>query len=327
VDQSGDVHLRQLDRTAQADLSHFDRLTDTAVLSGSVALADAQSRVTAQTVTFHQLANEFHAEGHVVSSEVSAQEGGTTNLAPGPARISADSLVANSLSGQALYSGHARLWQGDSLIQADTINLDRATHVLTATNHVRAVFPQAAWAPSGPLASGQPKPSQARPAASDKPEFWRAEADRMTYFSEQGCGRLEQNVYTHSSEGAIRADAVDLFFAPAGAPASLAQGTAASQAGSKAGLAGAAPGGQQLIRATAIGKVLVEQEDRRGTSSRADYTASEGKFVLSGGPPIVYDSSGNSTTGRQLTLFFADDRIVIDSAEGLRTLTLHRVEK
>jgi hypothetical protein len=26
-------------------------------------------------------------------------------------------------------------------------------------------------------------------------------------------------------------------------------------------------------------------------------------------------------------LFFADDRIVIDSAEGLRTVTLHQVEK
>ena len=94
---------------------------------------------------------------------------------------------------------------------------------------------------------------------------------------------------------------------------------------------GAIPAGslgpQQLTRATALGHVIVEQEDRRGTSTQADYTASEGKFVLSGGPPIVYDASGNSTTGRQLTLFFSDDRIVVDSAEGLRTLTLHRVGK
>ena len=39
VDQTGDVHLRQMDRTAQSDLSHFDRLSDTAVLSGSVVLS------------------------------------------------------------------------------------------------------------------------------------------------------------------------------------------------------------------------------------------------------------------------------------------------
>jgi hypothetical protein len=41
----------------------------------------------------------------------------------------------------------------------------------------------------------------------------------------------------------------------------------------------------------------------------------------------VYDASGNATQGRQLTFFFGDDSINIDSAEGLRTLTLHQVEK
>jgi len=30
-------------------------------------------------------------------------------------------------------------------IEGDTIELDRATQVIVANNHVRAVFPQAAW--------------------------------------------------------------------------------------------------------------------------------------------------------------------------------------
>ena len=77
----------------------------------------------------------------------------------------------------------------------------------------------------------------------------------------------------------------------------------------------------------ATGDVAVRQEDRRGTSNRAEYTASEGKFVLSEGKPTLYDSTGDTTTGRQLTFFFADDRIVVDSEEGSRTVTLHRVEK
>jgi hypothetical protein len=90
---------------------------------------------------------------------------------------------------------------------------------------------------------------------------------------------------------------------------------------------GAVPGSRQLVRAVGLGNVEVNQLSRRGTSSRADYTATDGKFVLSGGAPIVHDTSGNSVTGRQLTLFYADDTIVVDSAEGLRTLTLHRVGK
>jgi lipopolysaccharide export system protein LptA len=71
----------------------------------------------------------------------------------------------------------------------------------------------------------------------------------------------------------------------------------------------------------------VRQLDRHGTSQRADYTVADRKFVLSGGPPVLRDDSGNSTTGRQLTFIFADDTIVVDSEEGTRTLTLHRVEK
>jgi len=179
--------------------------------------------------------------------------------------------------------------------------------------------------------NAKPGPSKSDPTrlGSAKMEYWRAEANRLTYNNDQGKGRLEGSVYTHSTEGGIRADAVDLFFAPVPAPSSgsatLSSTLGAVAASDARGIPTSGP--QQLIRATAVGKVLVEQEDRHGTGSRADYTASEGKFVLSGGPPIVYDSSGNSTTGRQLTLFFADDRIVIDSAEGLRTLTLHRVGK
>jgi len=90
---------------------------------------------------------------------------------------------------------------------------------------------------------------------------------------------------------------------------------------------GPASSAKELSRAVAIGDVSVRQEDRRGTSNRAEYTASDGKFVLSGGKPTLYDSTGDTTTGRQLTFFFADDRIVVDSEEGSRTLSLHRVEK
>ncbi len=86
-------------------------------------------------------------------------------------------------------------------------------------------------------------------------------------------------------------------------------------------------GGQQLVRAEAEGGVTVHEDYRQGKSQRAEYSVADRKFVLSGGSPVVYDDSGNTTTGRQLTFIFADDRIVVDSEEGTRTLTLHRVEK
>ncbi len=320
VDQTGSVVLREPDRNARADAAHYDRLADTVALSGSVELTDADSITTAEGATLRQTTNEFHAQGRVATIELASSASGA-DFAPGPARISADHLDADTATGHAVYSGGARLWQGDSVIEGESIELDRDTRVLTANGRVRAIFPQAQMA----APSGQ---SAARPPTS-KMDFWHAEADRMTYASDEGRAHLEKNVFAHSEEGSIHSDAMDLFFSPAeSAPKGPAPVPVAANSG--VGLGSRAATGQpgrQLVRAVGLGNVEVSQLDRRGTSSRADYTAADGKFVLSGGSPVVHDTSGNSVTGRQLTLFYADDTIVVDSAEGLRTLTLHRVGK
>src|SRR5690242_19158706 len=122
----------------------------------------------------------------------------------------------------------------------------------------------------------------------------------------------------------MTADAMDFFFDPAANSAPAEGKVAPNPAGNPPNASGT---GQQLSRASAFGNVNVEQQGRHGKAARADYTAEDGKFVLSGGTPTVYDASGNATQGRQLTFFFGDDSIDIDSAEGLRTLTLHQVEK
>lgn len=155
----------------------------------------------------------------------------------------------------------------------------------------------------------------------------------MRYASKEGRAHLEQNVHARSDQGTIRSDTMDLFFAPA--PASpTADGTkpartaaTSSEASARQIPPAARDTGQQLTHATGMGNVIIDQELRHGASSRADYAASEGKIVLSGGPPRVYDNSGNSTSGRQLTLFLASDTIIVDSAEGVRTLTMHPVGK
>jgi hypothetical protein len=48
---------------------------------------------------------------------------------------------------------------------------------------------------------------------------------------------------------------------------------------------------------------------------------------MTGGNPTIYDASEGTTMGRQLTFFLADDTIIVDSENGPRTLTKHRVDK
>lgn len=301
LDQSGNVKFRAGARMAQGGRAHLDHATNTAVMSGAALLADASSQTTAQTITYRQDANELRAHGHVVTSEIRAGTGAITSLAPAPAHVSADELLADTGGGHAVYSGNARLWQGDSVIEGDSIELDSREHVLTATGHVRAIFPQAAWTP-------RPETAALRPASTALPsaqELWRVRGGSLTYWDKESRARLDKDAFAESKEGSIQAETMDLFFVPSPQSAST----------------------RQLVRAVAARGVTVNQSGRRGTSERAEYTAGDGKFVLSGGKPAIFDDLGNSTTGRQLTFFFADDRIVVDSDEGTRTVTLHRVGK
>jgi lipopolysaccharide transport protein LptA len=313
VDQTGDVRLKSANGDAQGDRAHFDRIADTVTLTGSVVITDASSQTRAQSATFRQNANELDAQGKVVTTELLPSTGGSADPGSEPSHVSADRLVADTATGRAVYSGKARLWQGDSVIQADTIDLSRATRTLIATGNVRAVFPQAGQAPVPVrVVSGPPAP-----------RFWRAEASQMTYEENQHRAWLEQNARVVSADGSLRADRIDLLFVQ---PNPSQPRPISSKSGVGTGL-GASFGGQQLQRAQGVGAARVEKEGRVGTSERADYWAPENKFVLSGGRPTLADQSGNSTTGRQLTFYLADDKIVVDSEEGSRTLTLHRVEK
>jgi lipopolysaccharide export system protein LptA/lipopolysaccharide export system protein LptC len=305
VEQTGRVHYRDAQGAAESDHARFDHATNTATLTGGVVLTDADSRTTAQTATFAHDTGVLHAQGRVITAELANGAHPVADFAAQPARISAEALDAQRAAGQATYVGHARLWQGDAVMEADSIELDHPSQSLTALGHVRAVFPAAAWSPA-PATPNNAKPAPAK-TATQPLDLWHAQGDRLTYWNQKSMGRLEENANADSAEASIRAPIIDFFFAAV---------DPANQSGPK-----------QLVSATATGGVTVRQEDRRGTSQRADYTVADRKFVLSGGPPVLRDDSGNSTTGRQLTFIFADDTIVVDSEEGTRTLTLHRVEK
>ena len=307
MDLQGDVKLKEGDRSGQADRAVFVRATQTALLTGKAVARDTTTETRAPRITFAQTTGEIRAEGGVRSTDFSVK-GSAAQLAAVPANISGDSLEANSRTGRALYTGHARLWQGDSVLEADSIELLRGSKVLNAAGNVRAVFPESAG----------PSPAQAVAAqtAAKRPKLWHVTAGTLTYRDAESRAHLEKNVVVQSVEQKIRGAAMDLFFTRAGTP--NADGPIA---------AAPARGPQQISSAVATGGVIVDQGTRRATAERGEYAATDGKFVMSGGNPTIYDAAEGTTTGRQLTFFLADDTIIVDSENGSRTLTKHRVEK
>src|SRR5258706_13996150 len=86
-------------------------------------------------------------------------------------------------------------------------------------------------------------------------------------------------------------------------------------------------GAQQISRAVGTGGVIIDQGTRKATADRGEYSAMDGKFIMSGGNPPNIDAAEGTTTGHQLTFFLADDTIIVDSENGSPTLTKHRVDR
>jgi lipopolysaccharide export system protein LptA len=328
LDEKGNVKFQQADRAASAARARVVRATDTITLDGSPVLSDATSRTTASSVTIDQKSGDIRATGGVVSTySPTAQNNNAMTLGPGAGHVSAQTLTGSSASGHVIYTGHARLWQGDSVLQANQIEVWRDDKKLVATGSVVAVFPQAPGTDvktAGALPAKVPKngaSADAGPAATHAPVLWVIHAPLLTYWSDLGKAHLEGGVTANSQEGSMDSRTLDVFLTPAAGlvPGAGSQGAAPAKS--------VATGARQLDRALALGGVTVRQGDRRGNAAQAEYTAADGKFVLSGGNPTITDASSDTTTGHSLTFFVANDTILIDSQEGSRTLTRHRVEK
>src|SRR5579883_1890932 len=288
----GNVKLQDAERNAEAQQAVFAHAAQTTVLTGEAVVRDASSETHAPRITFEQASGDIEAEGPVRSTDFSSKTS-SLRMSPTPANITADHLRANSKTGRALYTGHARLWQGPSVMEADSIELFRETRVLKANGSVRAVFRQNAQTE----ANAGPAP------------IWHVSAGTLTYWDAEDKAHLEKDVFVQSADQRMRAPQLDLYFTRNGS--------------SKTGGGGTS----EISRAAGTGGVIVEQGDRRGTAEQGLYTAADEKFVLSGGTPTLFDPVEGTTTGRELTFYRADDTIIVDSGNGMRTMTRHRVPR
>ena len=351
VDQSGNVHFRSDDRAGQAAKSHVDRATNIVTLTGSAEAFDAASHTTADALVFNQESGEVRGDGHVITSYRKPPTGTTAaptspnaigtplSLGSDPANITAEHLVGNSTTGRAVYTGHARLWQGESTMEADEIELNRDKRQLDARGNVRAVFIQVGSSPvAKPATPAPPPPSRSRGGVAVKPpttnakqapapagpDVIRVHATTLTYWDAKSQAHMEGGCTAESRDGTITGQACDLFFAPSTKADAAVPLPQAAPSGSAPTAASAT---QRLDHAIFTGNVIVHSEDRRAVGERGEYDSASNKFVISGGNPTLYDGSGTSTSGRQLTFLIKDDTILVDSEVGTRTITRYQVKK
>ena len=308
VDDRGHVLYRQADRIATASHARMIASTKVIELDGSPVVKDATSRTTAADMTLRQDTGDMEGTGSVTSTYFPApgaphvdgtahatgrtgrENGGAAMMSfgNGPTHVTSARLEGNSKTGQAIYSGKARMWQGDSVLEADEIETHKSPGSLEGRGSVRALF----------LGEGG-KDGKSK----DDPLVWRVSGARLLYTDNDGRAHMTGGIRAVSTEATIRSRTLDVYLAADG------------------------QGQRRLDHAVALGNVTVRQGHREGFADRGDYFAADQKYVLSGGQPMLVDEENGTTTGHSLTFFQASDTILIESNTGTRTLTRHLVEK
>jgi lipopolysaccharide export system protein LptA len=122
---------------------------------------------------------------------------------------------------------------------------------------------------------------------------------------------------------------MDVFLVAAGS-ARTGEDARRSQVSAETGEMPAAPQANapaKLDKIIASGSVLITEPNRRATGDQLTYTASDDKFVLTGGPPSIFDAEHGKITGVSLTLFRHDDRVVVDGDSRSPAVTQTRMER
>jgi lipopolysaccharide export system protein LptA len=83
----------------------------------------------------------------------------------------------------------------------------------------------------------------------------------------------------------------------------------------------------RLDRMIAQGNVVIQEPGRRAEGQTLVYTASDDKFVLTGGPPSIFDAERGKITGVSLTFFRADDRVLVEGKASTPVVTQTRVAR
>jgi lipopolysaccharide export system protein LptA len=293
AEELGHVRATQGTRAASAERARWVRASDAIRFSTNACVTDPTGQTLADSLDWNQQTGIVLASGHVRSSYTGSGSGATgATLNSGPTNLIAEMLDAQPASGEAVYSGGARLWQGDLVIEADRIDLQRSKGILTATGRVQAAFPQA----------------QARGGSL----LWRVRAQKLTYVNSGGSFAANAGGGQVTLEGGVQAM------------------SSQSQIDSQSmvlDLARDPQGRVEVSQAVGRGGVTVRQLARWGQAERAIYDAAAGKFVLTGGHPELRDTAGDLVTGDRLTFYVSNDTIQVESAEGSRTLTEHPVPK
>jgi lipopolysaccharide export system protein LptA len=321
-----------LDKRTQgwADKALYTPADHVLLLTGSPRVTDGGMTTAANTIRINRATDDAFADGDVKStySELKEQPNGALLASSSPIHVTAATMTAHNSPAVALYQGNARLWQDANLIEAPSIQFDRRRRSLvaegTSSQPVSTVLTQVAKTQANLQGSKAIVPDGKAPPliGEDKTKIKKhQEASqngpvtvfslRLTYQDAERKAHYEGGVVAQGTAFRATAEEMDVYFSS----------KAQSDANTVLNSAG------RLERAVASGNVVVQEPGRRAVGQKLVYTASDDKFVLTGGPPSIFDAEHGKITGDSLTFFRADDRVLVVGEASTPVVTQTRVAR
>jgi lipopolysaccharide export system protein LptA len=320
---------------AWADKALYTPADRILVLTGSPRVSEGAMVTTARTIRINRVTDDAFADGNVKStySELTEQPNGALLASASPIHVTAATMTAHNSPAVALYQGNARLWQDANIVEAPSIQFDRDRRFLvaqgTAAQPVSTVLVQEKLVQPDKVQQGKVQididkvhlskaQAGAERKAGAKPEEKPGDTGpvaitsaRLTYADTDRVAHYEGGVTAKGTGFTTSASTMDAYLLPR------------SQTSSNQPLTG--PG--QLDHMVAQGNVVVQQPSRRAEGQTLVYTAADDKFVLTGGPPSIFDAERGKITGVSLTFFRADDRVLVEGKASTPVVTQTRVAR
>jgi lipopolysaccharide export system protein LptA len=316
--QTGNLHYMDGQSPAKqtqawANSGRYTPMDQMLVLTGSPRIRQGGMATTADTMRINRATGDALAEGNVKTtySELQEQPDGALLASASPIHVTAHTMTAGKTPGVALYTGSARLWQDANIIEAPSIQFERDRRFVIAQGTSAQPVETTLFQSEKPLPRGSNATAKGKPGIPSGASPIRISAPKLTYMDSERMARYEGGVAAKGDQFTASAKTADAYLLPAGQNSRNRS----------------APGAAQLDKIVAAGDVIVQQPNRKAQGQKLVYTAAEDKFVMTGGPPSIFDAEQGKITGISLTFFRRDDRVLVEGEASTSPVTTTRVAR
>ncbi|HTR26980.1 MAG TPA: LptA/OstA family protein [Terriglobales bacterium] len=284
---------------ALAERGTYTEADQTLVLTGSPRVIDGGMTTTAETVRFNRVTGDAVADLNVKStySDLKPQPDGALLATSDPIHVVGHTMTAHRSSAVAIYSGNARLWQNSNVVEAPNIEFDRDHRSMVAkgspTQPVKTVLVQV------------DSKGKATPVTVTSELLTYLDADRKIF--------LTGGVTAKGADATMTSRRMTVFLA--------------QRSPCKDDTCPATSGATQVDKIVAENDVVIVEPTRRAIGQRLVYTAADDKYILSGGPPSIFDAEHGKITGDSLTFYRHDDRVLVEGKSTAPAVTRTQVAR